>query len=116
MAVGTMLLIGAARFSGADEAQSSDDGWRRTENGWEHVELWAAPKNTQSVQFHFGEESAPPRPRWDFHPALLVGTELALMTAAFIVWPAKRRSALDGESRSGAISALKTHRSRREGA
>ena len=81
----TLLLVLAALNQGivAGEADAnSDDGWRRTKNGWEHISTWP----TEAIQ-QLGVNDVPATPtqlsptseRWQrLHPGLLaVGLCLA---------------------------------------
>ena len=72
----------------AEESLSADDGWRRTALGWERTGAWTEPTNhgRPRDRFLFADESRQPAERWDFHPALLVGLQLAAVTLGFAAW------------------------------
>jgi hypothetical protein len=72
----------------------SDDGWRRTADGWEHVADWEAFGGDVQVAERRSESAfVPDRSaaallpgwRWDFHPALL-----ALLQMVVVLWLAVR--------------------------
>jgi hypothetical protein len=77
----------------ADEAQSADDGWRRTALGWERTQAWTEPTNhgRPRDRFLFADKSGSVD-RWDFHPAVLVGLQLGAVTLVWAFWSQVRRS------------------------
>lgn len=82
------IVLCGSPASAADEAQSADDGWRRTALGWERTGTWTEPTNhgRPRDRFLFAEESRQVADRWDFHPALLVGLQLVAVTLGFAAW------------------------------
>jgi hypothetical protein len=75
-------------------ASISDDGWRRTEHGWERIAVWQSRAlATASVPVY----PAPPPPekatfRWDTHPAALAFVQLAIVLFALLRLPAGMQS------------------------
>jgi hypothetical protein len=89
LALGMTLLFAACDWhvAGADEAQSADDGWRRTAYGWQRIEdlqseAWGIPRR-QPDRFITNELSRPQWTRWDFHPGALALGQLMVVAAAF---------------------------------
>jgi hypothetical protein len=72
----------------ADEATSTDDGWRRTARGWERTAAWTEPDmSSEPAHFHISNDPPEPAQRWDVHPLLLVAAQVLLVTGAFCLWP-----------------------------
>lgn len=74
-------------------ASMSDDGWRRTEQGWERIAVWQSrAMATASIPTY---PSPPPRTestlRWDTHPAALAFVQLGVVLFALLRLPAGAR-------------------------
>jgi hypothetical protein len=75
-------------------ATNPDDGWRRTELGWEHVAAWNEPAMATATVpvFHRPTpEPAKTSPRWDTHPAALALVQLGVAFFALFAMPADWR-------------------------
>jgi hypothetical protein len=85
------LAIVGAPWLQAHDPTPGDDGWRRTTSGWERVELWGVPARPTPPD---RLQVKPPATtiRWDFHPALLVFGQVALVWAAFWLCRATKRA------------------------
>ena len=75
-------------------ATRADDGWRRTENGWERIAAW---QNQATATASVPVYPAPPPPahttsRWDTHPAAVALVQLAIVLFALLRLPAGGRS------------------------
>ena len=67
-------------------AETTDDGWRRTADGWERAD-----------QFLRSQAAAPcDYPARRFHPALLASLQILLGAGALLI--ANQRAAADGEN------------------
>jgi len=75
---------------------SADDGWRRTELGWEQVASWnERAMATAAVPVVHWPSPLPAKasPRWDTHPAALALVQLAVALFALFAMPADWRQA-----------------------
>lgn len=89
-------LLGTSWASRKDS--TDDDGWRRTDRGWERVATWNQPAMaTTTVPFFHSPRPVPAKtsPRWDTHPAVLAFAQLAAVFVALLALP-------DGSRISGA--------------
>ena len=82
----------------SEQSLSADDGWRRTALGWERTGAWTEPTNhgRPRDRFLFADENRQVADRWDFHPAWLVGLQLAAVMLGLAAWshaPVKTRAA-----------------------
>jgi hypothetical protein len=89
--VALVMVVGSLSTRGSnasdDDAFAADDGWRRTAEGWVHVdqmrtEAYGIPPR-QPDRFIFDELTRPVAARWDFHPAVLAIGQIMVAAAAF---------------------------------
>ena len=88
---GVCLLCGMRH---SPVATNADDGWRRTELGWEHVTSWSEPAMATAAVpvFHWPAPSpAKASSRWDTHPAALALVQLGVAFFALFAMPADWR-------------------------
>ncbi|HZN36611.1 MAG TPA: hypothetical protein VFB80_22430 [Pirellulaceae bacterium] len=74
------ILLALAAVSQTVTAQTADDGWRRTANGWERVVLhhdWVFS----------AAKSAEPAARFDTHPAALALFMVVTIIGAMVAFP-----------------------------
>lgn len=87
--------------------EEPDQGWRRTNAGWERITprvlAWRASNPSAAGSAAGPEVPLPPTEafvRWDFHPAILALLLLAAATAAFCLFPGRRAVAANRRSQS----------------
>jgi hypothetical protein len=70
-------------------AARPDDGWRRTENGWERIASWQsqAMATAKVPNYPAPPISAKTISRWDTHPAALALVQLAAVLFALLRLP-----------------------------
>jgi len=71
-------------------ASQADDGWRRTERGWERAVAWNRPAiASTNLPADHATPSLPAKSahRWDAHPAALALVQLAAVLLAFFALP-----------------------------
>ena len=90
LAVGTVMVgsIGLCLLClcRSQSAVKPDDGWRRTENGWERIAAWQsqAMATTKVPVYPAPTAEAKATSRWDTHPAALALTQLAAVLFALL--------------------------------
>ncbi|MEX2173352.1 MAG: hypothetical protein WD872_03260 [Pirellulaceae bacterium] len=100
-------LVCAASAGGiANDADSADDGWRRTAHGWERAPEWIVEASGGALRpgerFITDELTRPRSARWDFHPAALAVLQLVAIAVGFALCSeptvaSKPSSAFNGE-------------------
>jgi hypothetical protein len=99
--VALVVMLGLAAMTAwngslqADDARSTDDGWRRTAHGWENMARWHQPRPNRGpdeYRFAIGDRLSRPAPRWDFHPIVLAALELLAIALGFAMFPAARQA------------------------
>ena len=86
----------SGRATSSEQAQSADDGWRRTANGWELSRWSRQPHDPLRACFHNRDVAPMPQHRWDFHPAWLAAGQLAAVAGIILLQQTsqeRRRSA-----------------------
>jgi hypothetical protein len=73
----------------SQSAAKPDDGWRRTEHGWERIASWQSQAMaTAKVPVYPAPPAASkPTSRWDTHPAALALVQLAAVLFALLRLP-----------------------------
>lgn len=105
-----ILFGGASNRAHGDEGRT-DDGWRRTAQGWERMESWTAPQSTALYGYRFDTNDRPAGHdrRTDVHPAVFLGLLLLVVGAALLLLPPARLT-------NGSLNAISDGSNRRHAA
>ena len=83
---GPSALVVGARWWHTAEPGYTDDGWRRTADGWEHKEHWLS-KSSGGFSHQARTSAAARTGRYDSHPAALVLGQVGAILLGFYAFP-----------------------------